>query len=239
MIIVKYLNYINSKRFLMVIGIILFLAFVGFSYLVAKEIFVQFDFDTTVKFQDKIPRRLDGIFSWFSVLGSAEVTGIIWFLILFLLLFKKFWKAAFSLFLLPLALALEVYGKLFVHHPAPPFLFYRGTLDVSFPIHFTHTDYSYPSGHETRTAFLVVFLMCYFFYRGIGRFRSKHNLLFQFFVQSSLLGILAVMTVSRIYLGEHWTTDVIGGFLIGAGFGMISGAMVPVRRASSSVVSSQ
>lgn len=207
----------------------MFFGFVGFSYLVAKEIFTQIDFDLTVKLQDRIPRRLDDFFSWFSVLGSAEVTGIIWFMILFLLIVKRFFKAAMGMFLLPFALALEVFGKLFVHHPAPPFLFYRGTLDVNFPIHFTHTNYSYPSGHETRTAFLVVFLMCYFFFRGLKEHGHKYNLPFQFVVQSGLVLFLFIMTISRIYLGEHWTTDVIGGFLIGAGFGLVAGAMVPSK----------
>ena len=209
----------TDKKILTVIGVILSFAFIFFSYLVAKEIFTQWDFDMTVKFQDNISRRFDYPFSWFSVLGSAEVTGLIWFGILFVMLFKKFWITAASLFLLPLALAIEVFGKIFVHHPAPPFLFYRGTLDIEFPSHFVHDFYSYPSGHETRTAFLIVFLMCYLYLR--------KNPLSQIILQPVLFGILVVMTVSRIYLGEHWSTDVVGGFLIGAGFGLLSGVTIP------------
>lgn len=213
-----------SKKTLLLLAILLFFVFIFFSYLVAKETFTRLDFDTTVKLQDKIPRRFDLPFSFFSVLGSMEVTGIIWMVIFILLLFKRFWLPAISLLLLPLALAIEVFGKLFVHHPSPPYLFYRGVLDVNFPLHFTHTDYSYPSGHVTRTAFLIVFLMCYFLFRK-GRIAQS-------LIQPILFGILAVMTVSRVYLGEHWTTDVIGGFLIGASFGLLTGITIPKKVAS-------
>lgn len=210
------------KKLMMVLGVILFLAFIGFSYLVAKEIFNQLDFDLTVKIQDKIPRRLDYPFSWFSALGSAEVTGVIWFTVLFLFLFKKFWKAAAAMFLLPLALAIEVFGKVFVHHPAPPFLFYRGVLDIQFPSHFVHDFYSYPSGHETRTAYLIIVLMAYFYFR--------KGFFVQLIAQPVLLGILAIMTVSRVYLGEHWSSDVTGGFLIGASFGLLTAVTIPVKK---------
>ncbi len=210
-----------DKRFLTFIGVILFFAFIYFSYLVARETFTQLDFDLTVKIQDRIPRRIDLLFSWFSVLGSYQVTGVIWFMILFFLLIKKFWLSALSLFLLPLALAIEVFGKVFVHHPAPPFLFYRGVLDVELPLHFVHDLYSYPSGHETRTAFLIVFLMCYLYFR--------KGITTQFFVQPILVGVLFIMTISRVYLGEHWSSDVIGGFLIGASFGLLAGVAVPKK----------
>ncbi len=213
-----------TKKLLFFLAIFLFIAFIYYSYLVAKETFTQSDFDYTVKLQDKLPRGVDLFFSFFSILGSAEVTGIIWFFILILTLFKRFWLTAVSLFLLPLALSIELFGKLFVHHPAPPYLFYRGVLDVDFPLYFSHTDYSYPSGHETRTAFLVVFLICYFFFR-----KGKH---FQFFTLPILIGILIIMTISRIYLGEHWTSDVIGGFLIGASFGILAGITIPGKRVS-------
>lgn len=210
---------ILSKKFLAVCAVFLFLVFIYYSYLVAKEKFTQLDFDLTVKLQDKIPKKLDLPFSFFSVLGSTEVTGLIWLIILIFLLFKRFWFTALSFFLLPVALAIEVFGKLFVHHPAPPFLFYRGLLEVNLPLHFSQTDYSYPSGHETRTAFLIAFLVCYFL------FRKKYSN--QLIIQPILLGFLFVMTISRIYLGEHWTTDVIGGFLVGISFGILSGITVP------------
>ena len=139
---------IFNKKFLFVIAAFLFILFIFFSYLVAKETFTQLDFDLTVKFQDRIPRRLDYLFSWFSVLGSAEVTGVIWLTLFILMAIRKFWLTAVSLLLLPLALAIEIFGKVFVHHPAPPFMFYRGVLEIQFPKYFVHDLYSVTIEYE-------------------------------------------------------------------------------------------
>jgi hypothetical protein len=94
------------KVYLIFIGGLFFVLFIAFSYLVAKETFTQWDFDMTVKFQDKIPHRFDYPFSWLSIIGKAEISMAIWGFLMIYLFIRKFWLAGLSMFLLPLALCI-------------------------------------------------------------------------------------------------------------------------------------
>lgn len=198
---------------------LLLLGFIVLSYFVAEGRFVNSDFDLTVKIQDKIPHSFDGPFSTLSILAQSEVIGWVWLGLLIFSLAKRYWLTFISLFTLPLALFIELLGKLYIHHPAPPHLLYRGIFEFTFPTHYVHTNYSYPSGHVLRTAFIVCFLVGFLYLKA----DRKSSLL----PQIGLLTLLLLMVVSRVYLGEHWTSDVIGGVLLGGGFGLLSAWTLP------------
>lgn len=211
------------RLLLFLVSIISFIIFVYFSYLVSKETFTQFDFDTTVKVQDRISNGVDLPFSTLSILGSAEIIGLIVLFLTALFLFKRYW---ITMIVVPLFFIvgtfIEVFGKLFLYHPGPPLLLYRGVLNIDFPSHFIPSNYAYPSGHSFRTTYIIAFLIVVLQLKLPASKRLPFQLL--------LIALLGAMTISRVYLGEHWTTDVIGGFLMGISFGIISGLTLVFKK---------
>ncbi|MCL4387390.1 phosphatase PAP2 family protein [Patescibacteria group bacterium] len=205
--------------------------FLFFSKVVKRDTLTQFDFDMTVKLQNHIPIRVDPFFSFLSLLGSAEV--IIIFLIFVLFVAGSKAKAGSSAdklisfiktrtFRIPIIILfasahfVEIIGKAFLNHPGPPHMFYRYDIPFNFPSSYVQPGSSYPSGHSMRIIFLSVILFAIFA-------RSKKlSLELKALLSLSVMGIAALMLVSRVSLGEHWTSDVIGGSVLGLGMGLIS-----------------
>ena len=71
------------------------------------------------------------------------------------------------------------------------------------------TGYSFPSGHSITSMVFYGYLI-YLIYKYVDN--RKVKILLMIF----LVLLIPVIGLSRIYLGVHYTSDVVGGFLLGA-----------------------
>lgn len=139
--------------------------------------------------------NMTAIMIFISFLGSATTLITLSIGFIFLIKNKKYPK--FIILNLILVFILNTILKLIIARPRP------GVLRLVM-----EDGYSFPSGHAM-VSFGVYGFLIYLTYKNIRNKKIKYPLMVFLALLILLIGI------SRIYLGVHYATDIIGGFLIG------------------------
>lgn len=122
--------------------------------------------------------------------------GIIFSLYLF---YKKQTRYIFSFFMTLAGSGLTVsILKLVVHRARP------GN-DVAY---YTENSFSFPSGHSSASVALYGYMAYYFIRKSLSKERSSKILL-------ATLLVIFLIGLSRLYLGVHYFSDVVGGYTVG------------------------
>lgn len=183
-------------------------AFSILTILVAKQLTRPIDLAVTQAIQSFGFKELDYGMYFFTLLGSLEFTSFALLVVSWYLYRKYEWPGAFLYLFFFMALSgVEYLWKHVVTYTSPGPEFSRQPFEMGLIA--LQTPYSFPSGHVFRSIFLL----------GIWHQRldqrqvpQKRSVLFQKVVIAALVLLICV---SRIYLGEHWLSDVVGGFILG------------------------
>jgi membrane-associated phospholipid phosphatase len=132
---------------------------------------------------------------------SPQAMIIAGLIIVLLYGFGLHWEAVMALIAAVFSTALDVLVKNLIQRPRP-------TLGLVNVID-TLNSYSFPSGH-------VMFYCVFFGFMGFLAFSLLKPSLKRSLLLALFGGLVALIGVSRIYLGEHWASDVLGSYLLGS-----------------------
>jgi len=146
---------------------------------------------------------LDTLLSVITFLGNAEVTVVL--VVLMGIVLVRRGQAPLAIALGAVFIggsAIEWATKHSLPHASVPESLQRHGLNIFH--HQFHTPYSYPSGHAFRTFLLAAAVSWIWMRARDGGAWLRY-----------LLGALVVlMGVALVYLGDHWASEVVGGFLL-------------------------
>lgn len=144
-------------------------------------------------------------------LGTREAVFAVGGLASIVFLYNRRYTAVLAFWLTMAGTGLSVqYGKKFISRDRP-------TEVAFYPEH----NFSFPSGHAT-TSMALWGILAYFGYRHLYRKRLRNA------VVAGTGALILLIGFSRIYLGVHFLSDVLAGFLLGAMWVLLGISIVEV-----------
>jgi undecaprenyl-diphosphatase len=190
----------NLKLHFVVAFIISAICVIGFwltSFLISDQQIVDFDSIVISAIQGLESPGLTSIMKFFTTIGSSPVVIVLSLFLLFFLYKVLHHRIELILFITALvgSVILNDLLKNLFHRTRPNL---HRLIDIS--------GYSFPSGHAM-TAFTVYGIIAFLLWRHISTKRGRILLiLFTVFM-------ILMIGISRVYLGVHYPSDIIGGYL--------------------------
>lgn len=191
----------------MSLSFLVFATFIILTVFVAKQVTRPFDLMVTQFVQQVASQKLDILMYFFTLLCSIEFSCFALLLVCWYFYRKYQWPGVFLYLFFFMAISgIEFLWKYVVIYTGPGPEFDRNPFHWSLIIF--RTPYAFPSGHTFRG----IFLLGIWYHRLHSRFlpRKENIWIDKIVIFIFSLGIL----YSRIYLGDHWLSDVIGGSLL-------------------------
>lgn len=197
----------KAKLYLVLSGVSFGIFFI-LALLAQARRFMYPDLVVTQFLQTVVGRQFDIPLSLFSLLGSGEVTSVILLAVFAYIVWKKKHFAIELFVTFTLLHIIELICKYFLYHPGPPSFFFRYSIPFYFPSVNIQPGYSFPSGHVARTIFLATIIAVLVHQYAKNKVQQKTAFV--------VLGAISLIMIgSRVYLGEHWFSDVLGGTALG------------------------
>lgn len=180
---------------------LLVVVLLGYMVKFYPEQLVAFDSTIQTAVRGSLPPILTTFFAHLTVMGDT-LTQVLWVaLFTALFYFWKNWRGEAALVLISGSLA----GILI-----PLLKLLYGRIRPSLPHLVEAAGYSFPSGHSTG-AFLIFGSLLIVVSQRLNKGPLKVA------VQVSLIALIVLIGLSRIYLGVHYPSDVLAGFALGYG----------------------